>query len=1103
MTDTDSKKPFVKKTWFLLLCGTIVFMAALLVLLPLAAKYYLSRWLIENGADQAVIERVQLNPFSGKVGLLGVTVQYGGATVLSNADIQVDVAMLKLFKKQAVIQRSVLEGVTLDIEFYKDGRIRFGSYTIHPASPNAAKDTAPQDVLWIFSANRIEISDCTVRFTMPNLHLNLHVSKASLTKFTTAPGDKSGAFVLTGSINGTPVALDLQTVRITPDIIARGSVKVDGFALNNLDAFLRSYLKSFAGKATIDGTTMFKMAEGGDIFVDYEGMLGIEGGHIAGNSFSVKGAPIRWEKGKIQFAMTEKSGIKVDVDGRLTGKSIFVDIPDPIIKIHGPDIDINGKVLVTIDDEVKVDANAGFQVKKITFSMPPLAAEAGNLSWKGKNQRIQFNSGTGKKPLSVKLQGNLLGDHPLFNDQDKHILLATRGDSISWNGGVSYQMGSRQGTSSQINTRGQLTVKNIHLSQADSIKYAQQSLISNGRIDLSLGSNDALRLNLDNTIAGKNLSVDLPGAKLAINQKSIEITDKGSISLNSKIAVKGTASVKTNGLTIKQTGRESFLASLQQFTMDSIEAPGGRSLNIQKAKAGGLAVHIPGSIPLAISIPEILLSDLQSTDLSTYGVARVTALSPTVTSEQNGKNLAGLNNLEIRHITAGANSRISVDRINFDDLYFLEKSKNDREDICTIGGARLSKIDWNPETGLMGDSLSFADLYCTLVREKDGGLVVGKRLADMRNPDWKPDKTEEKRDTNSPASTLSLGQVTLRGKSGLHFEDHTLEVPFVSNLDITTLQLKGLDSRNPEKPASIRMTGSMEKRAPLAINGTIAPFLKELGLQLKIRLKNYPLSHLSPYTVQSVGVALASGSLRLTSDISLKNRRLDMKNKVLLKQLKTSTISKELADKLDNQLPIPLESALSMLKDRNDTISLDVPLSGPIDKISVGISDILITALGKAIVPAASGYLVYALGPYGALAWVGMEVGSRILEVRLPPVQFKPNDDQLPDNSEDYFKRLAKILQDKPDVDFRLCPKSSSWELSADKQEERSKKESVKQMHLNDEERKRLMELGQKRARNIKQCLVEKYGCDKDRLLICITRIEEKKSAKPRVDIQM
>ena len=480
----------------------------------------------------------------------------------------------------------------------------------------------------------------------------------------------------------------------------------------------------------------------------------------------------------------------------------------------------------------------------------------------------------------------------------------------------------------------------------------------------------------------------------------------------------------------------------------------------------------------------------------------MTAQTPTITAKKNHARLAGLNSLEIRQLTADTENRISVNRVNFDDLYFLTTPGKSGDNICTIGSARLSTIGWTPKTGLHGDSLTFADLFCHLVREKDGGLVVAKRLAAMRNSSKKTTKKADKSRPPTQPLPLSLARITLRGKSGLYFEDHTLAVPFTSNLGIRTLQIKGLNSKKADKPASLRMTGTLENRAPLKITGTMAPFLKEPALQLHVSLKNYPLSHLSAYTVQSVGVALASGSMRLTSDISLKNRYLDMKNKVVLQQLKTSTITEELAKKLDNQLPVPLDSALAMLRDRKDTITLDVPLSGPIDKLSVGISDILITALGKAIVPAASGYLVYALGPYGALAWVGMEVGSRILEVRLPPVLFKPGDDSLPKKSEDYFKRLAKILEDKPEVDFRLCPRVGAWELDPNRPKSNSKREDGK-IELSDKERKQLKELGQQRAQQIKKHLVEQYGCDKDRLLICITQIEQKPSAKPRVDIRM
>jgi outer membrane protein OmpA-like peptidoglycan-associated protein len=51
--------------------------------------------------------------------------------------------------------------------------------------------------------------------------------------------------------------------------------------------------------------------------------------------------------------------------------------------------------------------------------------------------------------------------------------------------------------------------------------------------------------------------------------------------------------------------------------------------------------------------------------------------------------------------------------------------------------------------------------------------------------------------------------------------------------------------------------------------------------------------------------------------------------------------------------------------------------------------------------------------------------------------------------------------------------------------------------------KKQLQELGQKRAAAIKEHLVEKFGVDKSRLLVCTTEIETKKSTKPRVEIRM
>jgi hypothetical protein len=225
-----------------------------------------------------------------------------------------------------------------------------------------------------------------------------------------------------------------------------------------------------------------------------------------------------------------------------------------------------------------------------------------------------------------------------------------------------------------------------------------------------------------------------------------------------------------------------------------------------------------------------------------------------------------------------------------------------------------------------------------------------------------------------------------------------------------------------------------------------------------------------------------------------------MKNNILLRKLETKTIEPELAAELNNQLPVSLDAALSLLRDNERNISLDVPLSGPVSELNVGISDVLVTALSKAIVPAASGYLMYALGPYGALAYVGMKVGEKMLEVKLPPIVFVPQEASLNEEHIKYLERIGKILQDRPEADIQLCPRVASWEFLTE-EEKAAVPGGV--VPVDGEKENDLLQLGQQRAVAVQNLLKEEYGIGHNRLLICDTAIDTKKDAVPAVLLQM
>ena len=470
-----------------------------------------------------------------------------------------------------------------------------------------------------------------------------------------------------------------------------------------------------------------------------------------------------------------------------------------------------------------------------------------------------------------------------------------------------------------------------------------------------------------------------------------------------------------------------------------------------------------------------------------------------------------MEDLAVRHIFLDEGGEIGAEDARIQNFTFLQsRNKSETEAAVSFADASLDEISWHDTKGLQGNILQFEDLVATVLRDKDGKINISHQLAEMQQVESTANTPAEEAapepstaaaaEEKSKGGQLKLQKIIVAGKSNVRFKDYTLAVPYTTDLAISRLEVTNLDSTQPLQKTEITLQGELENRAPLAVTGDIYPFKEKPGVAMKVELKNYPLSNLSAYTVQSVGTALASGQLQVISSLILANDQLDMNNAVLLKKLETKTIAPELAAELNNQLPIPLNAALSILRDSEKNISLNIPLNGPVSALHVGISDVMITALSKAIVPAASGYLMYALGPYGALAYVGMKVGEKMLQVELPPVVFTQQEISLTEEHVKYLQRIGKILQDRPETDIQLCPTVVSWEFLTD-QEQASMKGDV--VEVDEKQQGDLLQLGQKRAAAVQSLLENEYEIARNRLLICDTKIATKKSAVPAVLLQL
>ena len=625
----------------------------------------------------------------------------------------------------------------------------------------------------------------------------------------------------------------------------------------------------------------------------------------------------------------------------------------------------------------------------------------------------------------------------------------------------------------------------------------------NGKVHYLSGI-DETAVVLDGTFGGAELQTSLGQQGLQIEEGKFKLTTKSRIDLAVEPEFSGESSFVLDMFRLADTKTKTPLLTLDSFAIDGLQTPGGKNITIEDVRVGGLAASVAGDMPLHIIVPQIELNNISTDDMVSFAADTLFVKKTLVTSVINNTEVASLKSLSVEDISLDSSSAVGAKQIQLESLSFLKAdSGSDEKTVCTLGNATLFDLSWSKEGGLQGDTLDLNDLLFNIVRDKNGAINISKQLEAMQLQSAQPETLSQpvvKEKEQSEKMPFRLNAITMKGESGLFFEDYTLAVPFVTDLSISALEIGEIDSSRPDLKTTLLLAGELEKRAPLEVTGEVSPFMEMPALKMKIKLKNYPLSKLSAYTVQSVGVALAQGQLKFMSKFTLAGDVLDMKNTVVLKKLRTKTISQELAEELNNQLPIPLDTALSMLRDNKGNIELDIPLSGPVSDLNVGISDILITALGKAIVPAASSYLVYSLGPYGALAYVGMKVGEKMLQVNLPPVVFAPQKSSLSGEHKKYLERVGKILQERPETDVQICPFVTSWEFWAKDKVEKVKTDTIE---IDEKEREQLIQLGQDRATVVKMHLVDDYSIDANRLLICDTVIETDKKAVSEVKLQM
>jgi len=334
---------------------------------------------------------------------------------------------------------------------------------------------------------------------------------------------------------------------------------------------------------------------------------------------------------------------------------------------------------------------------------------------------------------------------------------------------------------------------------------------------------------------------------------------------------------------------------------------------------------------------------------------------------------------------------------------------------------------------------------------------------------------------------IALNSFELITDSKIFFKDISVEPIFQRELIVSQLHFGPLDSNNPEQESLLSLEGKSSDYAKLSLTGVLKPFLNEPFYSVKTTLNEVSLPEVSTYIKSALKHEIKSGQLNVAINATLSGKKVTGETDILLRGLDFGAADDEEVNSLKSQTAIPFSAALSMLKDSQGNVELNVPLSGSTDDPSFGLSGFATLLIKQATMRAAKDYLMTTFVPYANVVSIAMTAGEFILKVRFNDLEYKAFQVELDEKQQSFLAQFAALMKDKPDTQVTICPIATMDDLAAG--HTFSKKEITQ----------KLSKLSMKRFNHFKNQMINIYQIQSSRLLMCSPKIDSSEDAKPRL----
>ncbi|BBP44021.1 DUF748 domain-containing protein [Thiosulfativibrio zosterae] len=356
------------------------------------------------------------------------------------------------------------------------------------------------------------------------------------------------------------------------------------------------------------------------------------------------------------------------------------------------------------------------------------------------------------------------------------------------------------------------------------------------------------------------------------------------------------------------------------------------------------------------------------------------------------------------------------------------------------------------------------------------------------------DKPIEEKAKKQPV--IDIASLTISPDSQLKITTQATVPAIESLVRVKQFEIGAIKSALPKHSTPLDIQVQVDDYAQLSLKGVVEPFGEKVNAQLKADISDLDLYHLSPLIKRDLGYRIESGGLNLQNTTKIVDSKLEAKNHLKLigfalekepaqtkqtSEVKNSILDESNSSEMPDSPKVGAEAsgvatalAIDLLRDKNNNIVLDVPISGDLNDPSFHPAQVIRVALQNALTSGSKAMLLMTLQPYGAIALATKYAYDKATAIYLENVKAVVGQATLKPDMDDYLNKVADLLKKQPAVNLKVC----GYYTAADQDYLTQKQVSAAELP------DRLFKLAQARQGLVKEQLVSK-GVESNRLTLC------------------